>query len=149
MWQTKITISLLPKSLWPPNLRGWWLTLKGCCLQSHIAIWSRSRERSRDKLKPLISTTTLRIATTRERMLTYLQRLPPVKLHGSLVTLSCKIVKLKLLCLHYYNAYSHGTWQVGDFPWGVSLLIVTSLFNHMILLDDLTKLKTYLFYNNT
>ena len=28
-WQTKAIISLLPQSLWPPNLLVWWLTLGG------------------------------------------------------------------------------------------------------------------------
>ena len=34
MWQTKIIISPLTQSLWPPNVAVWWLTLMGSCLYS-------------------------------------------------------------------------------------------------------------------
>ena len=36
-WQTKIFITPLLHCLWPQNLAGWWLTLTGFYLESHVA----------------------------------------------------------------------------------------------------------------
>ena len=51
-WQTKTVIFLLPRYLWPPNLAEWSLTLRDSKPWSHIMLWSRRFERSRDKQKP-------------------------------------------------------------------------------------------------
>ena len=59
-WQTKIFISPLAQCLWPPNLPGWQPALTGCCLYSHMTLWSSCPVRSHEKLKllyiPCIST---------------------------------------------------------------------------------------------
>ena len=52
-WQTKTMITLLQRCLWPINLTGWWLTMRSSYPKSHMNLWSRALERSRDKLKPL------------------------------------------------------------------------------------------------
>ena len=47
-WQTKTIISPLPQNLWPPNLTGWWLTLRGSYPWCYSTLWSRGFVRSRD-----------------------------------------------------------------------------------------------------
>ena len=49
--------------------------------------------------------------------------------------------KLKLLYFHYYSVYEHQTWQEGDLPWGAPIIKVTSLFNHVVLLDHMINYK--------
>ena len=49
-WKTKTLISSLPQCPWPPNLVVWWLTMRGSHSQSHMTLWSRCLERSRDEL---------------------------------------------------------------------------------------------------
>ena len=46
--------------------------------------------------------------------------------------------KLKPLYLHYHKAYDHQTWIVGDLTCEASIQIVTSSFNHVVLLDHTT-----------
>ena len=85
--------------------------------------WSRGLARSRDKLNHYISTTTMPMVT-----------LPMANLAGwwlalrgsytwcystlrsSGLTISCD--KLKLLYIHYHDAYGHKVWQGCDLPWG-------------------------------
>ena len=64
MWQTKIKISPKLKSLWPLNLEGWWLTLRGFYPLGHSMPWTGKLARSRGKLKTFysISTTTVILA---------------------------------------------------------------------------------------
>ena len=51
MWQTKSKISFLAQYLWPPNLSGWRLIMRGTHSQCHMILWPRGHMRSRDKLK--------------------------------------------------------------------------------------------------
>ena len=46
-------ISPLPQSQWPPNLAGWWLTMRGSHPLNHATPWSRGLPKSRDKQKSL------------------------------------------------------------------------------------------------
>ena len=51
--QPETILSPLPQSLWPPDLAGWWLTLKGVYPKCHSTLCSCVFTRSRDRLKPL------------------------------------------------------------------------------------------------
>ena len=53
MRQTKTIISPLPYWLWPPNLAGWWLTVRGSHPFSYMALLAHGLVRSWDKLRPL------------------------------------------------------------------------------------------------
>ena len=55
-----------------------------------LTLWSCGPARSGDKLKPLVATT-VAMATKICRMVTYLEQLPPIKSHDSLITWSWKI----------------------------------------------------------
>ena len=44
--------------------------------------------------------------------------------------------------LQFHNAYGHQTWQGGVLPWGAPTHKVTWPFDHVVLRDHLTKLKT-------
>ena len=50
-WQMKNGIFFLGQSLWPPNLAGWWVIMRGTHPYCHMTLWSRSHMRSRDKPK--------------------------------------------------------------------------------------------------
>ena len=50
-WKTKIIISSLTQCLWSPNLAGWWISLRGSNLLSHMALESRVPLRLCDKIK--------------------------------------------------------------------------------------------------
>ena len=52
-WGTTTIVSLLQQCLSPPNLAGWWLTLRGSAPKVYATLWSRGFARSRDKLEPL------------------------------------------------------------------------------------------------
>ena len=54
IWQTKSIISPVPQYLWPQNLVGWWLTLRGSYRYSHLTFWLCGLAWSRDKLKPYL-----------------------------------------------------------------------------------------------
>ena len=90
--KTKTIESQLPQCLWPPKLANWWHTFRYFHLKSYVALKSRGLARSRDKLKQHISTTAMSIATKLDRMVTYHEGLPPVKLHNPLIKWSCKIL---------------------------------------------------------
>ena len=49
-WQTKTIISPLPWCLWPPDLAGVWLTMRGSHPYIQMTIWSRGLMRSCEKL---------------------------------------------------------------------------------------------------
>ena len=49
----KLKASPLLQCLWPPNLAGWWLAMRGYHPLSHMIFWSRDLKKSRDKLKHL------------------------------------------------------------------------------------------------
>ena len=51
---------------------------------------------------------------------------------------------LKLLYVHYHDAYSHKTWQDGDLSWGALVDKVTWLFYYVVLLDHVAKYKFYI-----
>ena len=74
--------------------------------------------------------------------MTYLERLPPIKFlsHG-LIIRSCGKPKTYL---YYCSAYEYQALQGGDLPWQAPSIIVTSPFNHMILLQHVTN-KKYIF----
>ena len=46
-------ISQLPQCLWPPNVAGWWLTIRGSHPKNYVTLWSRGLAKSDGKLKPL------------------------------------------------------------------------------------------------
>ena len=48
---TENIISQLPEYIWPTNLAGWWLSLRGSCQYSRITLSLCDVARSRDKLK--------------------------------------------------------------------------------------------------
>ena len=50
---TKNFLFTMPQGLWPPNLAGGLLTVRGSYQQSIMILWSRGFARSRGKLKPL------------------------------------------------------------------------------------------------
>ena len=52
-WQTRSIISPLPQCLWPPNLVGWWLTLRFSYTWSQKTLSTRAFKKLCDKLKPL------------------------------------------------------------------------------------------------
>ena len=51
--------------------------LKGLLSISYPTLWWRSFARSRDKLKPIFSTTAMPIATKRGKLVAYYEPLPP------------------------------------------------------------------------
>ena len=87
---TKNIVSPLPQCVWPPNLAGWLVIMRGSSPQSHMTLWSRGRAASRDRLKH-ISTATVPMATKLGRMVTYRDWLLPIKSHGTLINWSWKI----------------------------------------------------------
>ena len=50
-WQTKSVISLIPKCLQPQNVVGYWPTLRGSYVCSHLTLQLGGVVRSKDKLK--------------------------------------------------------------------------------------------------
>ena len=52
-WQTKTIISPIPQRLHPPNLTGWWLTIRNSRSESHKTLWPCDIPRSRGNLKSL------------------------------------------------------------------------------------------------
>ena len=73
--------------------------------------------------------------------MTYLERLPPIKFLSHGLVRSCGKPKT-YLC--YCSAYEHQALQGGDLPWQAPSIIVTSPFNHMVLLQHVTN-KKYIF----
>ena len=51
--------------------------------------------------------------------------------------------QLKILYLHYHNAYGHRTLKAGDLPRGARTHKITWLFNHVVLQDYMTNLIPY------
>ena len=51
MWQFKSSISLIPQSLLPPNLKERCLIMSGNRPWCHMTLWPRNHVRSHDKLK--------------------------------------------------------------------------------------------------
>ena len=56
------------------------------------------------------------MATKFVRGVTYHEGVSSIKSNGPLIILPRRHDKLKLLYLHYPNAYGHKTWQAGDLP---------------------------------
>ena len=50
-WQIETIMSPLPQCLWPPNLEGWWSTLKGSFPLSLMALKWRGLLELRDESK--------------------------------------------------------------------------------------------------
>ena len=102
-WQTKIIISLLQQRFWPPNLAGWKLTLMASCLKSLI--------------KPLITLsceiTWQTMATRRDKMAVYLDKLLPIKSHDPLITWFYKIMwQTKII-----SSLPQCLWPDGNLTW--------------------------------
>ena len=107
-------ISLLPQCLWPPNLAGWWLTMRGSphiksrgaliicyleCLLNLIVTWPNTW--SRDKLKHHISTATIPMASKLGKVVINHKVLPLLKLLDPSITWFCKVTwHVNSLCLH-------------------------------------------------
>ena len=91
-WQDKVITSPLPQCLWPWNLVGWWLILKGSktgslqhpdlgVLQSHVADEDH-----------YFSTSRVPMASKLDRMVAHLDGLLPIKFHNPFKILwSCDI----------------------------------------------------------
>ena len=131
------------------NHDSWWRNLLGSHLYSYTTPWIRGLNRSRDKINYSMSSTKVGIITKHNSLVTYVAWLPPIQIHGPLVTWSCQITwKVKLLYLHEQSVYSHKTGQVDDLPWGTPIHIVAWPLNHVALRDY--DLKTsHLYYHNT
>ena len=69
-------ISLLQQGLWPPKLARWWLIMRSFHRQSYTTFWTLDHMRPCDKLKNIISTTAVPMATNPRRVV---------------ITQSCKI----------------------------------------------------------
>ena len=52
-WQMQNVISQLPRDLWLPNLKEWWVLMQAYYLSSLITCWLRGHIRSHDKWKML------------------------------------------------------------------------------------------------
>ena len=101
--------------------------------------WSRGFARSRDKLKLYISNTIVPMATKLDRMVTYHEELPPIKLHERLIKWYCEITwQTKKLYLYYHNTYGYQTWQPGDIPWKTPTLKGAWSLNHVVLWGHVT-----------
>ena len=73
------------------------------------------------------------MATKLGRMVSYLRRLPPIKLLDSWRRGIAKSpAKLKSLYLHYHGSYDRRTWQVGYLSWEAFSHMT---LNHLFLLD--------------
>ena len=78
------------------------------------------------------------MVTKLDRMVTYLDGLPPMKLLDPRSRgLARSRDKRKPLHLHYHRAYGLQTWQVGDLPQEAPIKIATQTFNHVVLLDHM------------
>ena len=51
VWQIKSIISSVQQCLWPPDLAGWWLILRGSYRYSHMIFWLCGLAWSHDQLK--------------------------------------------------------------------------------------------------
>ena len=84
------------------------------------------------------------------RVVTYLKRVPPIKLLDHSVTLSCWIIwqtkTIKSPLLKPLN--HHQIWQGIDLPWGACFVLVTWYFYHMFFLNQVTN-QRHLYYYNT
>ena len=87
----EILISPLPQCLWPPNVAGWWLTIRDSYRLSHMILWSHGLPRSLDKLKAIISPLTLPTTIKLGRIGTYVEECLAMKSHDLLVMLSYKM----------------------------------------------------------
>ena len=80
-WQIKITVFPLSQCLFSQDLPGWWHTVRSSHRGGHV--WSR------DKLSTSYLHWMKTIDTTKLRkVLSYCERLPPLKPHDSLITWS-------------------------------------------------------------
>ena len=112
--QTKSIIPPLQQCLSPPNLTGWWLTLRGSYYQ---VTWPFNIVLLRDHVTNLnhyISTTTIPGATKPNRMVTYLEEPPAKKSHDHFLTWSCKItLKIKYII----SPLIQGLWLTNMARW--------------------------------
>ena len=113
-----------------------------------MTLWLRGLGRSREKLKLLISLTTVYL-TTKLGMVTYLEGYLPIISHDTLITSSCEITWLqKPLYFHYhfisttlYLPPNFAEWWLilrGSYPYS------DMTFNLVILLDHETIQKIYI-----
>ena len=105
-------------------------TLIMLVLQSHVTIKNH-----------YISTNIVPMATKFYWLVTFLERLQPIKSHG----LARSRDKQKPLYLRYQNTYDHQTWQVDNLPWEAPTNRVTRLFDHMVLQDHVTNKNHYIY----
>ena len=89
---TKSIVPSLSQPLWPSNLVGWWLTIRGSHSWINVPLWSRSPMRSRDKLIwQNIFTKRMAMETAVGGIVTYFNGLLLKKLRSFLIACSCKI----------------------------------------------------------
>ena len=95
-------ISRLVQCLWPPNLAGWWFTMRDSHTSNRMTLWLSGLDNS---------TTKVAVTIKLGRMVAQLDGVLSIKLHDALITWSCDITwKAKPLFLHYHSAYGHKTW---------------------------------------
>ena len=118
-------------------------TFKPCCLKinSNLALPSRKKKN--------MSTTTMLMATKLDRRVINHEGLLHIKLHDTLIMWSCKKTwqtkNISFLPWHL----CHQSWQDGNSLWWAPAQKITWLFDHVVLEDQVTKLKTYLHYHGT
>ena len=118
-WQTKTVISPLLHCLWPRNVAGWWLTMRGSQSYRQMTLWSHPLARSCDKKKSLYHFhIPYSHRTWKYGDLTYVApnqwSYPKFWPRG----LTTSRDKVKPVYLHYCNPQSYETWQDDDLPWG-------------------------------
>ena len=102
-FQIKTFISPPTQCLWPPNMVRCWHTFRGLLIINSfnaLIMWS-----CKVTWQKHISATRVSMATKLGRMITYLDRLLPIKGYDPLITWFCD--KPKLLYLQYHRIYGH------------------------------------------
>ena len=116
-WQIENLISSLPQTLWPPNMVGWELMVRGTHLWSHMILWQRNT-----------SSLTRPMAMKIGNLVTYGEVNAPRKWHIPPTNWSRD--KLKANYFFLQMAYDQQTLQGTDIWWGKAFNQVTRLWSH-------------------
>ena len=94
--------------------------------------------------KHYICTTKMTMATKLGRMVVYLNGIPSIKSHTTLIVWSCEIMwQTKTTIPPLPLAYGHQTWQGGNLSWKVLTHKVIWHFNDVVLHDVVTNWKHF------